>query len=192
MRVAQFLCVLIGALLACQPSGTRKSESGSTLVSGGEMFAAAEILYNGQSNPVTLEALRDHLKARLGGEFELTEWRGHNTVVPQLLVKGKRSWTLQIEDDPEYVPEQIAERADEAVGVLPDEEVAKLRQCTATLAAMGISEQASPREVDGQIVLVAGTTLDPNDPDVRRVLLAVADFVDGFVYDLTEAQWIQR
>lgn len=155
------------------------------------MFAAAEILYNTQSNPVTLDALRDHLRKTLGGEFELTEWRGHGTVIPQLLVKGDPSWTLQIEDDPEYVPEQIAEHAEWALGVLPDEAVAKLRQCNATLAAMGTSEQAPPREVDGQIVLVAGTSLDPRDPDVRRVLFAVAEFVDGMVYDLTEGEWIQ-
>jgi hypothetical protein len=156
------------------------------------MFAAAEIFYNSQANPVTLEALRDHLRRTLGGEFELTEWRGHGSVIPQLLVKGDPSWTLQIEDDPEYVPEQIAEQAEGAVGVLPEEAVAKLRQCNATLAAMGISEQAPPQEVDGQIVVVAGTTLDPGDPDVRQVLLAVARFVDGIAYDLTEGEWIQQ
>lgn len=156
------------------------------------MFPAAEILFDSRSHPVTLEALRDHLEKTLGGEYALTEWRGYAVVIPQLLVRGAHPWTIQIEADPEYVLDQIAELADEAVGVLSDEAIAKIRRCNATLVAMGASEQAPPPVIDGHVYVVAGTTLDPTDPEVRRTLLAAAALVDGLVFDLTEGEWIER
>jgi hypothetical protein len=48
------------------------------------MIAAAQIFFNTQTHPITLEQLKKHLETKLGGTYSLIEWKGYTTTIPQL------------------------------------------------------------------------------------------------------------
>lgn len=139
------------------------------------MFAAATIPYDPEELDFTLEDLRDHLTASLPYECSLTEWQGFTMTVPQVRVATAVPLTIQIEDDPEYVPEEMAGLAEEAEGVLSGDWVELLRRCTARLDVMEAEED---------------TRLDPTHPDVEAVLVEIARFVDSLVRDNVNGEWL--
>src|SRR3954452_17512391 len=97
------------------------------------MLAAACIPYDPEEQVFGLEDLRDHLAASLPYECALTEWEGFSGPVPQVRVATAVPLIVQIEDDPEFVPEEMAGLANEAEGVLAGDWVQLLRRCTARL-----------------------------------------------------------
>lgn len=159
---------------------------------GGPMFAAAQIYFNLNSHPVTLEKIKKHLETKTGGGYRLVEWKGFTTTIPQLLIKGNPSWTLQIENDASYVPEEIEEMAEQAKGILSSGDLEILRSCNARMEAMACEDQKMPVPRDGVIVLKAATSLDPANPAVRRVLHEVATMVKGLIFDNVHGKWITK
>jgi len=140
------------------------------------MLAAATIPYDPEEQDFTLEDLREHLAANLPFECTLTRWEGFSgTIIPQVRVATAVPLTIQIEDDPEYVPEELAGLAEEAEGVLSGDWVQALRRCTARL-------DVTEAEEDVQ--------LDPTQPDVEAVLIEIARFVDGLVHDNVNGEWL--
>ncbi|MFL6261394.1 MAG: hypothetical protein ACJ76Y_16980 [Thermoanaerobaculia bacterium] len=139
------------------------------------MLAAATIPYDPEEQDFTLEDLRDHLAAHLPYECALTEWQGFSAAVPQVRVATAVPLTIQIEDDPEFVPEELAGLADEAEGVLSEDWIELLRRCTARLDVTEADEE---------------TALDPTQPDVEAVLIEIARFVDGLVHDNVNGEWL--
>jgi len=184
--------LLFGLLVFCGADPPNEEVAvAQTLNSGGEMFPAAHIYFNTRTHPIKLEALKKHLESRVGGSYRLIEWKGFTTTIPQLLITDSPSWTLQIEDDPDYVPEEIREVAEDRKKDLTTEEHNSLLACNARLEAIAYQDQQRP-QANGPIVLSAITSLDPSKPTVRKVLIEVANFVDGFAYDLTNGQWITK
>lgn len=139
------------------------------------MLAAACIPYDPEEQGFTLEDLRDHLAANLPYECALTQWEGFSETVPQVRVATAVPLIIQIEDDPEYVPEEMAGLAEEAEGVLAEDWVQLLRRCTARLDVTEADEE---------------TQLDPTQPDVEAVLIEIARFVDGLVHDNVNGEWL--
>ncbi len=139
------------------------------------MLAAATIPYDPEEQDFTLEDLRDHLAANLPYECALTEWQGFSEAIPQMRVATAVPLIVQIEDDPEYVPEELAGLADEAEGLLSGDWIELLRRCTARLDVMEADEE---------------TRLDPTQPDVEAVLIEIARFVDGIVHDNVNGEWL--
>ena len=139
------------------------------------MLAAACIPYDPEEHDFTLADLREHLAANLPYECALTEWEGFTTTVPQVRVATAVPLTIQIEDDPDYVPEELAGVAEEAEGVLSDDWVQLLRRCRARLDVMEAEEDLQ---------------LDPTQPDVEAVLIEIARFVDGLVHDNVNGEWL--
>lgn len=139
------------------------------------MFAAATIPYDPEEQDFTLEDLREHLAANLPYECTLTWWEGFSGSVPEVRVATAVPLTIQIADDPEYVPEELAGLADEAEGVLSGDWVQLLRRCTARLDVMEAEEEIQ---------------LDPTQPDVEAVLVEIARFVDGLVHDNVNGEWL--
>jgi hypothetical protein len=154
------------------------------------MFAAATIPYDPEERDFTLEDLREHLAAHLPYECTLTEWQGFSTTVPQVRVATAVPLTIQIDDDPEYVPEDLSILADEAAGVLSNEWVELLRRCTARLDVMEADVPAPEADENGVIQLYAQTRLDPTQPDVEAVLVEIARFVDSLVHDDVNGEWL--
>jgi hypothetical protein len=140
------------------------------------MFAAAVIPYDPDDHVFTLEDLQEHLAANLPVDCTLTEWKGFDGTVPQVRVATAVPLTLQIEDDPDYVPDDLADLADRAEGVLSEDWVEVIRQCTARIDVQE-AEDAAPR-------------LDPGEPDVEAVLIEIARFVDSLAYDNVNDEWL--
>jgi hypothetical protein len=105
----------------------------------------------------------------------MTAWEGFAGAIPQVRVATAVPLTIQIEDDPEYVPEEMAGLAEEAEGVLSGDWIELLRRCTARL-------DVTEAEEDVQ--------LDPTQPDVEAVLIEIARFVDGLVHDNVNGEWL--
>lgn len=139
------------------------------------MLAAATIPYDPEEQDFTLEDLRDHLAANLPYECTLTEWEGFSETVPQVRVATAVPLTIQIEDDPEFVPDELAGLAEEGEGVLSEDWLQLLRRCTARLDVTEADEE---------------TRLDPTQPDVEAVLIEIARFVDGLVHDDVNGEWL--
>jgi hypothetical protein len=139
------------------------------------MLAAATIPYDPEELDFTLQELREHLAANLPYECTLTEWEGFSETVPQVWVATAVPLIIQIEDDPEYVPDELAGLAEEAEGVLSEDWLQLLRRCTSRLDVTEAEEE---------------TQLDPTQPDVEAVLIEIARFVDGLVHDNVNGEWL--
>ena len=139
------------------------------------MLAAATIPYDPEEQDFTLEELREHLATNLPYECTLTEWQGFSETIPQVRVATAVPLTIQIEDDPEYVPEEMAGLAEEGEGVLSENWLELLRRCTARLDVMEADEE---------------TRLDPTQPDVEAVLVEIARFLDSLVHDNVNGEWL--
>ena len=139
------------------------------------MFSAATIPFDPEERNFTLQELRDHLSAHLAVECTLVEWQGFSRTVPQVRVATAVPLTIQIEDDPDIVPDEIEDLADRAGSALSPDWVEAVRQCTARL--------------DGQEA-DTGPTLDPSHPDVESVVIEIARFVDSVVYDNVNDEWL--
>jgi hypothetical protein len=139
------------------------------------MLAAATIPYDPEERDFTLQDLLEHLAANLPFECTLTEWQGFSETIPQVRVATAVPLVIQIEDDPDYVPEELAGLADEAEGVLSDDWVQTLRRCTARLDVMEAEEEIR---------------LDPTQPDVEAVLVEIARFMDSLVRDDVNGEWL--
>jgi hypothetical protein len=154
------------------------------------MFAAALIPYKPEEHDFTLQDLLEHLAANLSVECTLTEWQGFDTTVPQVRVGTGVPLTIQIEDDPEYVPDDIASLVDDAEGTLPEEWRQALRGCTARLDVMEAEIPFPVPDEKGIVQLAAATRLDPGQPDVEAVVVEIARFVDSVAYDNVNDEWL--
>ena len=158
------------------------------------MFSAATIPYDPEAQELTLEDLRDHLAATLNVECTLTEWQGFDLTIPQVRVATEVPLTIQIEDDPDYVPDDLADLVDRAAGFLSEEWVEALRRCGAKLDVMEADMETEipfPGPDDGETIELAATTrLDPSQPDVEAVLIEIARFVDSLAYDNVNDEWL--
>jgi hypothetical protein len=154
------------------------------------MFSAATIPFDPEERNFTLQDLRDHLSAHLAVECTLAEWQGFSRTVPQVRVATAVPLTIQIEDDPEYVPDDLADLADRAVGLLSAEWVAALRRCAAKLEVMEADLALPEPDEEGALHLMAETRLDPSHPDVEAVLVEVARFAGSLAYDNVNDEWL--
>jgi hypothetical protein len=154
------------------------------------MFSAATIPYDPEAQQLTLEDLRDHLAATLDVECTLTEWQGFDVTIPQVRVATEVPLTIQIEDDPDYVPDDLADLVDRAEGFLPEEWVEVLRRCGAKLDVMEADVPLPEPDDEGTVELAATTRLDPGQPDVEAVLIEIARFVDSLAYDNVNDEWL--
>ena len=154
------------------------------------MFSAATIPFDPEAQELTLEDLRDHLAATLDIECTLTEWQGFDVTIPQVRVATGVPLTIQIEDDPDYVPDDLADLVDRAEGFLTEEWVEALRRCGAKLDVMEADVPMPEPDDEGTIELAATTRLDPSQPDVEAVLIEIARFVDSLAYDNVNDEWL--
>lgn len=146
------------------------------------MIAAAQVVFSNQRGDACLAWLSAELE-KAGVSCSPTEWRGYGAVVPQLLVPtAPVPLTVQVDDDPSYVPDEIAELAEDARPVLSPPHHAKLAQCNARLDVMSTTP-AKTTETDAAITVVAQTDLDPRQPEVERVLILLSTITAGFVVD---------
>src|SRR3954468_19180302 len=117
------------------------------------MFSAATIPYDPEEQDFTLKDLQEHLAATLAVECTLIEWQGFSMTIPQIRVATGVPLTIQIEDDPDYVPDDLADLVDRAEGLLPAEWVEALRRCAAKLEVMEADVPMPEPDENGAIEL---------------------------------------
>ena len=88
------------------------------------------------------------------------------------------------------MPDDLADLADRAEGLLAAEWVESLRRCAAKLEVMEADVPLPELEGDGVVELTAETRLDPSVPDVEAVLIEIARFVDSLAYDNVNDEWL--
>jgi hypothetical protein len=154
------------------------------------MFSAATIPYDPKEQDFTLKDLQEHLSAHLALECTLVEWQGFTTTAPQVRVATSVPLTIQIEDDPDYVPDDLADLADRAEGVLSAEWVEILRHCAAKLEVMEADTDLPEPDEKGAIHLIAETRLDPSEPEIEAVLIEIARFAGSLAYDNVNDEWL--
>ena len=154
------------------------------------MFSAATIPFDPEEQDFTLQDLLEHLTATLGVDCALVEWQGFTLTVPQVRVATGVPLTIQIEDDPDYVLDDLADLADRAQGLLSAEWVEVLRRCTAKLEVMEADLATPEPDDEGTIHLVAEARLDPSEPGVEAVLIEVARFAGSLAYDNVNDEWL--
>lgn len=123
-------------------------------------------------------------------ECALTEWQGFNGTVPQVRVATGVPLIIQIEDDPDYVPDDLAALVEGAEGALPELWREALRGCTARLDVMEAEIPFPVPDEDGVVQLAAAARLDPSMPDVEAVVVEIARFLDSVVYDNVNDEWL--
>ena len=147
------------------------------------MFASAQIIFVNTEGDGCLTWLFEALPKHVPFPCSRTEWRGFSTVIPQMLVETSPvPLTIQVDDDAEYVPEEIQELADDLEKKIADDVCEQLRKCNARLDIMTATPN-EPQMTEDAIVVVAQTDLDPAASDVNDVIRTLARLVDGFIHD---------
>jgi hypothetical protein len=154
------------------------------------VFSAATVPFDPEEHDFTLQDLRDHLAAHLAVACTLAEWQGFTLTVPQVRVATPVPLTIQIEDDPDYVPGDLADLAERAEGVLSADWVEALRRCTAKLEVMEADLTLPEPDEDGTLALMPETRLDPSQPEIEAVLIEIARCVDSLAYDNVNDEWL--
>ena len=153
------------------------------------MISAAQVIYDNTIHNLSIAQILEHLRATIPYPCSVTEWQGYSTVIPQIRVETNVPMTIQIEDDPDYVPEEIEEMAETAVDYFDSATVALIRECRCRLEVMSVT----PARIEGDersISVYAETDLDPETPDVRQVLSALAKITGGYIYDCVNGRWM--
>lgn len=162
------------------PDATPTSSSG--------VVAVAEIIFEQPNPPFTIDTLMTVLQKRLPYACARTQWVGFTTVIPQIRIDAPTPMILQIDDDPEYVPDEIKELAAAAVKAFGPKIAAKIARCRVRLEVMSV-EPSQAVVKDKTINVVATTQLDPSVAPVKDVLKTTADTVHGYVFDNVRGKW---
>src|SRR5258708_3938893 len=97
------------------------------------MLAAALIPYAPEERNFTLQALLEHLTAKLGLECTLTEAEEYDEPVLEIRVATSTPLSIRINDDAELVHDDLGDLAEDGEGVLPIAWLDVLLRCTARL-----------------------------------------------------------
>src|SRR5262249_28711681 len=152
------------------------------------MISAAQVIFANDRSESYLDWLTAELPQRIPFTCSRTQWRGRTITIPQILVDTSPvKLTIQVDDSSDYVPDEIAELAEDARSHIDEAAYARLRRCNARLDLLSTSP---PRVTEGKrtITVVAETDLDPAYPDVEEVLAALSDLTGGFVLDCVNAR----
>ncbi|MFY9824210.1 MAG: hypothetical protein WAM82_22740 [Thermoanaerobaculia bacterium] len=154
------------------------------------MLAAALIPYAPEERNFTLQALLEHLTAKLGLACTLTEAEEYDERVLEIRVATSTPLAIRINDDAELVQDELGYLAEDGEGVLPPAWLDVLLRCTARLEVGESEDEWVEPDENGVMELDSYSNLDLTLPDVRAVVLEIARFVDGFAYDNVNNEWL--
>jgi hypothetical protein len=165
---------------------------------GPRMISAAQVIFANDHPDACLDWLSAELPRHVPFSCSRTQWRGRTITIPQILVATSPvRLTIQVEDSTDYVPEEIAELAEDARSHIDEAAYVGLRRCNARLDLMSTTPPRRTESTDA-ITIFAETDLDPAYPDVEQVLAALSELTGGFVLDCVNgrlripghAEWI--
>jgi hypothetical protein len=145
-------------------------------------MAEALVVMDKSANALDLDAICSLLSRSTAFDCSHTIWQEFGVSIPQLKVNTAFPLTIQINDDPAYVPAEIRELAEEVEPLLPPISAGRLRQATRHLEI----QSATPESVWSDrfsLMIDDATDLDTRQADVRQVLEVLAGSVKGWVFD---------
>lgn len=147
------------------------------------MITSAHICFDSREHKVTLHAIAALIESTTEWATSSTERQGGGLVVPQLLVRTPVPFLIQIEDDPEWVPEENLEFGEWA-GFGPGSEIhLQLSECDSRLAIQSTMPEQVSSDGNSLVVSGSGAAVDPRDPDIYAVLSVVCRSVGGLLND---------
>jgi hypothetical protein len=185
-----------GDVLDASPSGF----VGGTSREQGSTIAAAQVIFANEHGDALLDWLAVELPKHIPFVVSRTEWKGFTTTIRQLRIETKPvALTIQLDEDKDYVPDEIAELAEDLKSVLASQAQAKLAKARSRIDVMSAT-QNTPIISGREIVVTASTDLDPRAADVDKVLTALSELTGGFIVDLVNGgvrtpgswKWLSR
>jgi hypothetical protein len=187
MFAAHFGCASRSEPLNHRPTSSSSTTPSASPPSSGDV-AAALIPFEQPKTPFTIDSLLTELQKRLPYKCSRTQWVGLTTTIPQIRIDAPTPIFLQIDDDPETVPDESKELASDAKKTFGPDIAAKIAGCRVRLEVMG-PDIGEVSVKDKSINVTAATQLDPSVAPAKDVLKIVADTVHGFVYDAVHGNW---
>src|SRR5262252_4185753 len=134
--VAYFGCASRSEPLNSRPNSFSSGTPSPSPVSSGGV-AAALIPFEQPKTPFTIDSLLTELQKRLPYKCSRTQWVGLTTTIPQIRIDAPTPIFLQIDDDPETVPDESKELASDAKKTFGADVAAKIARCHVRLEVMG-------------------------------------------------------
>ena len=155
------------------------------------MISSAHICYESTEVHVELGSISEQVENNTNWKTVFTEWSGFGVVVPQLMVLTPTPFIIQIEKDPEWVPEENREFAEWA-GLSEDNELyRKLSRCDARLAIQSITPDQVTTTGQEMFVFAFGDTVDPKSIEVSEVLKIIGKKISGVLHDCVNDELLQ-
>lgn len=147
------------------------------------MSSSAHICYDSRLHPVTLQDISEVILAETRWRVTNTEWREFGEVIPQLLVLTPVPFIIQIENDPEWVPQENFEFGEWA-GISKESAIfSQLKKCDARLAIQSTESDQLISGEDALFALALGEAVDPSVPEIAAVLSVVGREINGLLND---------
>ncbi len=147
------------------------------------MSASAQICYNSKKSKVNLQIVKDLIEKETEWKAVDVEWRGYGLVIPQILVCSPLPFTIQLEDDPEWVPEEIQEFGHMAKIKESDEILEQLAECDAMLSISSIEQDQIIENSHSINVSTINTAINPSHPEVAKIIYIIGSSIDGILFD---------
>ncbi|MFT0635828.1 hypothetical protein ACMFY5_27595 [Pseudomonas sihuiensis] len=155
------------------------------------MITSAHICYESSKTNLELQLLGTLIEQNTSWETMPTEWSDCGIVIPQLIVLTPIPFIIQIENDPDWVPEENKEFAEWAGLSEEDELFLKLSRCDARLAIQSIAPDQITLTGKEIIAFVFGGVVDPRNSDISNVLAIIGKEISGVLNDCVNEELLQ-
>lgn len=152
-------------------------------------MASAYIIFDNSQRAVRLEDLLNFLREECGLAASLAEWRFFDQVVPQVHVETRPPIALQINEDPDDVPQEISELLDFAGDSLDERSRAAARSCGSRVEILACQPTQVTQFPQGGMLLRTPEA-DVSAPEVQSVLRQLSKFLGGWCFDNVNGGWI--
>ena len=155
------------------------------------MISSAHICYESSEAHVELQSIAEHVESNTNWKTISTEWIDFGVVVPQLMILTLIPFIIQIENDPEWAPEESREFAEWA-GLSEDNELyLKLSRCDARLAIQSTTPDQTTLTGKEMIVFAFGGAVDPRNNEISNVLKIIGKKLSGVLNDCVNDELLQ-
>ena len=155
------------------------------------MISSAHICYESSENHVELQSIAEQVERNTNWKTIPAEWSGFGVVVPQLIVLTPTPFIIQIENDPEWVPEENREFAEWADLSEDNELYRKLSRCDARLAIQSTAPEQITLTGQEMFVFAFGDTVDPKNNEISEVLRIIGRKISGVLNDCVNSELLQ-
>ena len=155
-------------------------------------IAAAQVLLRNDRGGQLLDWLYGELSTRHGSRCFRTEWRGFGSVIPQVGIATRPvGLTIQVDDDPESVPAERDELADELGSKVSAAVVRRVRLTDCRLEIMSATHN-EPIITDDAIITTASTDLDPAVKEVDEIVRELVALTAGTAVDCVNGRFLEN